>query len=52
MHNGLNSVCLMCEGICCGEQIVAYNAMKQFMLNNSKRTKFYADDVVAGNIIN
>ena len=35
MFNELNSACVACEGIVCGERVEAYNAMLQFVLDNT-----------------
>ena len=53
MYNELNSVCLACEGIVCGEQVEAYKAMVQFVLqHNNKRTNRDIDVVAADGILN
>ena len=46
MYNELNSVCLACEGIVCGERVDAYNAMLQFVLHHSNKWKREDIDVV------
>ena len=53
MYNELNSVCLACEGIVCGERVEAYNAMLQFVLdNNNKRKREDINVVAADGILN
>ena len=53
MYNELNSVCLACEGIVCGERIEAYSAMVQFVLNhNNKRKREHINVVAADGILN
>ena len=47
MHNELNSVCLACEGIVCGERVEAYNAMVQFVLRHNTKRKREDIHVVA-----
>ena len=52
-YNDLNSVCLACEGIVCGERIEAYNAMVQFVINhNNKRKRDHINVVSADGILN
>ena len=53
MYNELNSACLACEGIVCGEGVEAYNAIVQFVLeHNKKRTNLDIDVVAADKILN
>ncbi len=53
MYNELNSVCLACEGIVCGERVKAYNAMLQFVSeNNNKRKRDDINVVAADGILN
>ena len=52
MYNELNSVCLACEGIVCGERVEAYSAMVQFVIqNNNKRKKEDINVVAADGIL-
>ena len=37
MYNELNSVCVACEGIVCGERVEAYKAMIDFFLITTQR---------------
>ena len=53
MFNELNSVCVACEGIICGERVEAYNAMVQFVLDNTnKRSRHDIHVVAADGILN
>ena len=53
MFNELNSVCVACEGIVCGERVEAYNAMLQFVLDNTnKRSRHDIHVVAADGILN
>ena len=47
MYNELNSVCVACEGIVCGERVEAYKSMIDFVLDNNKKRSKYDIDVVA-----
>ena len=47
MYNELNSVCIVCEDIVCGEQVEAYNAMVQFVLHHINKHKKEDIDIVA-----
>ena len=47
MFNELNSVCVACEGIVCGERVEAYNAMLQFVLDNTEKRRRQDINVVA-----
>ena len=47
MYNELNSVCVACEGIVCGERVEAYKAMIDFVLDNNKKKTRHDIDVVA-----
>ena len=52
MYNELNSVCVACEGIVCGERLEAYKAMIDFVLqNNTKRTRSDIDVVASDGIL-
>ena len=53
MFNELNSVCVACKGIVCGERVEAYNAMLQFVLDNTnKRSRHDIHVVAADGILN
>ena len=53
MFNELNSVCVGCEGIVCGERVEAYNAMLNFVLENTnKRTRHDINVVAADGVLN
>ena len=53
MFNESNSVCMVCEGIVCGERVEAYNAMLQFELGNTnKRTRHDINIVAADGLLN
>ena len=53
MFNELNSVCVVCEGIVCGGRVEAYNAMLQFVLDNTnKRTRHDINIVTADGELN
>ena len=53
MFNELNSVCVACEGIVCGERVEAYNAMLQFVLDNTtKRSRHEINVVAADGVLN
>ena len=49
MFNELNSVCVACEGIICGERVEAYNAMVQFVLDNTNKRSRHDIHIVAAN---
>ena len=52
MYNELNSVCVACEGIFCGERVEAYKAMVDFILdNNKKRTRNDINVVAADGVL-
>jgi len=52
MYNELNSVCVACEGIVCGERVEAYKAMVDFVLdNNKKRTRNDINVVAADGVL-
>ena len=52
MYNELNSVCVACEGIVCGERLEAYKAMIDFVIqNNTKRTRSDIDVVASDGIL-
>ena len=53
MYNELNSVCLACEGIVCGERVEAYRAMVEFVIqHNNKRRREDINVVAADGILN
>ena len=53
MYNELNSVCVACEAIICSEREESYNAMIQFVLQNSKkRTNENINVIAADGFIN
>ena len=47
MFDELNSVCVACEGIVCGERVEVYNAMVQFVLENTSKRSIHDINVVA-----
>ena len=52
MYNGLNSLCVACEGIVCGERMEAYKAMIDFAVeNNMKRSRNDIDVVASDRIL-
>ena len=52
MYNELNSVCVACEGIVCGERLEAYKAMIDFVIeNNTKRNRSDIDVVASDGIL-
>ena len=53
MFKKLNSVCLACEGIVCGERVEANNAMLKFVLDNTnKRTRHDINIVATDGVFN
>ena len=52
MYNELNSICIACERIICGEGLEAYKAMIDFVLQNkTKRTRSDIDVVASDGIL-
>ena len=52
-YNELNSVCLACKGIVCGDRVEAYSAMVQFVIeHNNKSQREYINVVAADGILN
>ena len=51
MYNELNSVCLACEGIVCGERVEAYSATVEFIIQNKNKRKKEDINVVAADEI-